>query len=105
MELEIDRINSDITTLRKINIKIDIINNHIQRLLMKTDIYIRGFGKTNIDKVINEITDNIDDLYIRRDNLRQEIANIECKYHDYYKNNNCKNIYECKYYIEKETSI
>ena len=100
MELEIDKINSDIITLRKLNIKMDIVNNHIQKLLLKTDIYIRGFGKTNIDKVINEITDNIDDLYIRRDNLRQEIANIECKYHDYYKNKNCKNIYECKYYIE-----
>jgi len=99
MEHEID---NDITLLRKLNIKIDIINNHIQYSLLKTDIYIRGFGKANIDKTINEITDNIEDLYIRRDELKQEIANIECKYHDYYKNKNCRNIYECKYYINNE---
>lgn len=99
MEHEID---NDITLLRKLNIKIDIINNHIQRSLLKTDIYIRGFGKANIDKAINEITDNVEDLYIRRDELKQEIANIKCKYHDYYKNKNCRNIYECKYYINNE---
>ena len=96
------KIDIDITLLRKLNIKIDIINNHIQRSLLKTDIYIRGFGKANIDKAINEITDNVEDLYIRRDELKQEIANIECKYHDYYKNKNCRNIYECKYYINNE---
>lgn len=99
MEREID---NDITLLRKLNIKIDIINNHIQHSLLKTDIYIRGFDKANIDKSINEIAENIDELYIRRDNLKQEIANIECKYQDYYKNKNCRNIYECKYYINKE---
>lgn len=102
MEDELNKVKEDIIKIRKLNIKIDIINNHIDKLLCKTNIYIRGFGKVNIDKVINEITENIDDLYIRRDNYRQEIANIEYSYNEYYKNNNCKNIYEYKYYIEKK---
>ena len=39
------KIDIDITLLRKLNIKIDIINNHIQYSLLKTDIYIKRFGK------------------------------------------------------------
>jgi hypothetical protein len=100
--MEIDKINNDIINIRKLNIKIDIVNNHIKNLLEKTNIFIRGFGKINIDKTINEITNNLEDLYIRRDEYKQEIADIECSYEEYYKNRFCKNIYECKYYIEKE---
>ena len=100
--MEISKVNDDIIKLRKLNIKIAIVNNHIEKLLYKTDIFIRGFGKCNIDKAINEIADNLDDLYLRKEEYNQEIANIECSYDHYYKNNNCKNIYECKYYIEKE---
>ena len=99
MQNEIDKVNKDIITIRKLNIKIDIINNHIKNLLEKTNIYIRGFSKKKIDETINEITENLDDLYLRRDEYNQEIANIICSY-----NFNCKNMYEYKYYIEKESN-
>jgi|LakMenEpi03Aug12_release.lakeMendotaPanAssembly.Ray.scaffolds.fasta_scaffold103114_4 hypothetical protein len=95
---EINRINNDISLIRRLNIKIDIVNNHIKNLLKKTNIFIRGFSKLKIDKTINEITDNLEDLYIRRDEYKQEIMEIEYKY-------DCKNIYEYKYQIEKENKL
>lgn len=100
MEINLDRVNSDIEKLRKLNIKIDIVNNQISKLILKTDIYIRGFSKINLDKTIDEIADNIDGLYLRRDEYKQEIADIECFYRD--RIINCNNIYECRYYIKKE---
>lgn len=102
MQNEIDKVNKDIITIRKLNIKIDIINNHIKNLLEKTNINIRGFSKKKIDETIDEITENLDDLYLRRDEYNQEIANIICSYN--FINNNCKNMYEYKYYIEKESN-
>jgi hypothetical protein len=56
-ELSIEKVNNDIIKLRRLNIKIDIVNNHIKNLLEKTNIFIRGFGKINIDKTINEIAE------------------------------------------------
>ena len=99
MQNEIDKVNKDIITIRKLNIKIDIINNHIKNLLEKTNINIRGFSKKKIDETIDEITENLDDLYLRRDEYNQEITNIICSY-DYIQMDS-KNIYEFKYYIEK----
>jgi hypothetical protein len=102
-ELSIEKVNNDIIKLRRLNIKIDIVNNHIKNLLEKTNIYIRGFGKINIDRTINEIADNLDDLYIMKDDYKQEIADIECSYN--FNDGEYKNIYEYKYHIEKEKNI
>lgn len=105
MQNEIDRVNENIIKIRRLNIKIDIVNNHIKNLLEKTNINIRGFNKQMIDETINEITDNLDDLYIIRDEYKENIIKIENSYNDYYNYYNCKNIYECKYYIEKTSKV
>jgi hypothetical protein len=100
MEISLDKVNTDINKLRRLNIKLDIINNHIKNLLENSNIFIRGFGKININKTINEIADNLDDLYTIKDEYKQQITDIECSYN--FTEDKYKNIYEYKYFLEKE---